>query len=363
MQFDKLTIKSQEALQDAQSQSGTRGHQSVEATHLLVALLSQSEGSTVPVLQKIGVSIDALGNELERTLEQQPKVSGGAQAQISPELNRILEGAFKEATSMTDEYVSTEHLLLAMAKDESNHAGRILRAAGANADGILQALTSIRGSSRITDQDPESKYQALEKFGSDLTDEARAGKLDPVIGRDEEIRRVIQVLSRRSKNNPVLIGEPGVGKTAIAEGLAQRVVAGDVPETLKNRRVISLDIGSLVAGAKYRGEFEDRLKAVLREVSEANGQVILFNRAAEQLLGLEARDVVGKMNVKDIYLEAQAMEVMRRLRSEAFGGRGRLESSRNELLARGGLYSRLVRGQLPFESRSRFDQEIPRYEY
>jgi ATP-dependent Clp protease ATP-binding subunit ClpB len=285
MQFDKLTIKSQEALQEAQSQSGARGHQNIETVHLLVALLAQSEGSTVPVLQKLGVSIDALGSELERALEQHPKVSGGAQAQISAELNRILEAAFKEADSMSDEYVSTEHLLLAMAKDESNEAGRILRAAGAKHDGILQALTSIRGSSRITDPDPESKYQALEKFGSDLTDEARAGKLDPVIGRDEEIRRVVQVLSRRSKNNPVLIGEPGVGKTAIAEGLAQRVVAGDVPETLKNRRVVSLDIGSLVAGAKYRGEFEDRLKAVLREVSEANGQVILFIDELHTIVG------------------------------------------------------------------------------
>jgi ATP-dependent Clp protease ATP-binding subunit ClpB len=285
MQFDKLTIKSQEALQEAQSQSGARGHQNIETVHLLVALLAQSEGSTVPVLQKLGVSIDALGSELERALEQHPKVSGGAQAQISAELNRILEAAFKEADSMSDEYVSTEHLLLAMAKDESNEAGRILRATGAKHDGILQALTSIRGSSRITDPDPESKYQALEKFGSDLTDEARAGKLDPVIGRDEEIRRVVQVLSRRSKNNPVLIGEPGVGKTAIAEGLAQRVVAGDVPETLKNRRVVSLDIGSLVAGAKYRGEFEDRLKAVLREVSEANGQVILFIDELHTIVG------------------------------------------------------------------------------
>jgi len=276
VQFDKLTIKSQEALQEAQSQSGARGHQNIETAHLLVALLAQPEGSTVPVLQKLGVSIDALGSELERVLEQHPKVSGGAQAQISAELNRIMEAAFKEADSMSDEYVSTEHLLLAMAKDESNEAGRILRAAGAKHDGLLQALTSIRGSSRITDPDPESKYQALEKFGSDLTDQARAGKLDPVIGRDEEIRRVVQVLSRRSKNNPVLIGEPGVGKTAIAEGLAQRVVAGDVPETLKNRRVVSL---------KYRGEFEDRLKAVLREVSEANGQVILFIDELHTIVG------------------------------------------------------------------------------
>jgi ATP-dependent Clp protease ATP-binding subunit ClpB len=285
MQFDKLTIKSQEALQEAQSQSGARGHQNVDAVHLLVAMLSQADGSTVPILQKLGVSVDQLGTELEQALNGRPKVSGGSQAQISADLSRILEAAFGEAASMKDDYVSTEHLLLVMAKDESDAVGRILRGAGANYEGLLQALTSIRGSSRITDQDPESKFQALEKFGSDLTEEARAGKLDPVIGRDEEIRRVVQVLSRRSKNNPVLIGEPGVGKTAIAEGLAQRVVAGDVPETLKDRRVVSLDIGSLIAGAKYRGEFEDRLKAVLREVSEANGQVILFIDELHTIVG------------------------------------------------------------------------------
>jgi ATP-dependent Clp protease ATP-binding subunit ClpB len=209
---------------------------------------------------------------------------------MTRDVSRVLEAAFKEADAMGDEYVSTEHLLLAIAKDESNAAGRVLRAAGANEEGIRQALKSIRGSSRITDPDPESKYQALEKFGTDLTERARAGKLDPVIGRDEEIRRVIQVLSRRSKNNPVLIGEPGVGKTAIAEGLAQRVVAGDVPDTLKDRRVIALDIGSLIAGAKYRGEFEDRLKAVLREVTEAEGQVILFIDELHTIVGAGAAE-------------------------------------------------------------------------
>jgi ATP-dependent Clp protease ATP-binding subunit ClpB len=203
MQFDKLTIRSQEALQDAQSQSGVRGHQGVEPAHLLVALLAQSEGSSVPLLQKLGVSIDAIGSELERFLEQVPKVSGGAQSQMSANLQRVLKVAFDEAKTMSDEYVSTEHLLLAMSKDESDPTGRIMRGAGATRDGILKALKTIRGSARITDQDPESKYQALEKFGSDLTEEARRGKLDPVIGRDEEIRRVIQVLSRRNKNNPV----------------------------------------------------------------------------------------------------------------------------------------------------------------
>ena len=285
MQFDKFTIRCQEAMQEAETQSGARGHQNVESVHLLIALLAQPEGSTAPLLQKLGVSIDGLASELETSLEQLPKVSGGSRRQLSANLTRILEAAFEEADGMNDEYVSTEHLLLAMAADKSDPVGRILRAAGANSEGLRKALMTIRGNSRITDQDPESKYQALEKFGSDLTEEARNGKLDPVIGRDEEIRRVIQVLSRRSKNNPVLIGEPGVGKTAIAEGLAQRVFSGDVPETLKNRRVISLDIGSLIAGAKYRGEFEDRLKAVLREVAEANGQVILFIDELHTIVG------------------------------------------------------------------------------
>ncbi|MEM9174709.1 MAG: ATP-dependent chaperone ClpB [Myxococcota bacterium] len=285
MRFDKLTIKSQEALQEAQNQCSARGHQTLEPTHLLVALLAQPEGSTIPVLQKLGVSLDAVSAEAERLLEQQPKVTGGAQPQMGPAASRVLQAAFDEADGMGDEYVSTEHLLLAMAKDEQDAVGRTLRGAGVTRDGILQALQSIRGGAKITDPDPESKYQALEKFGTDLTDQARTGKLDPVIGRDEEIRRVVQVLSRRSKNNPVLIGEPGVGKTAIAEGLALRVIAGDVPESLKNRRVVSLDIGSLIAGAKYRGEFEDRLKAVLREVEEAAGQVILFIDELHTIVG------------------------------------------------------------------------------
>ncbi|MFK7897205.1 MAG: ATP-dependent chaperone ClpB [Myxococcota bacterium] len=285
MRFDKLTIKSQEALQEAQGQCSGRGHQNLEALHLLGALISQADGSTVPVLQKLGVSLDALSLEIEKGLEQHPKVTGGAQPQISPNLNRILDAAFAEAEAMKDEYVSTEHLLLSMATDDSDVSGRVLRGAGATRDGILNALKSIRGSAPITDPDPESKYQSLEKFGSDLTEAARMGKLDPVIGRDEEIRRVVQVLSRRSKNNPVLIGEPGVGKTAIAEGLAQRIVAGDVPDTLRDRRVVSLDMGALVAGAKYRGEFEDRLKAVLREVSEADGQIILFIDELHTIVG------------------------------------------------------------------------------
>jgi ATP-dependent Clp protease ATP-binding subunit ClpB len=290
MHFEKFTIKSQEALQEAQSLCTARGHQGLEASHLLAALLAQPDGSTVPVLQKLGVPVESLSAEVERQLSQCPTVTGGVQPQISANLNRILEAALSEAETLRDKYVSTEHLLLAMSKDDSDAAARILRGVGATSDGILESVASIRGPSRITDQDPESKYQSLEKFGNDLTEAARIGKLDPVIGRDEEIRRVIQVLSRRSKNNPVLIGEPGVGKTAIAEGLALRVVAGDVPETLKDRRVISLDIGSLIAGAKYRGEFEDRLKAVLREVSEADGQVILFIDELHTIVGAGAAE-------------------------------------------------------------------------
>jgi len=285
MRLDKLTIKSQEALQEAQGQCSARGHQSLEASHLLAALLAQPDGSTLPILLKLGASADQLAGELGRQFEQTPKVTGGAQPQMSQALSRIMEAAFEEAAGMQDEYVSTEHWLLAMASDDADASGRVLRSVGANREGILQALQSIRGSAKITDQDPESKYQSLEKFGTDLTDAARIGKLDPVIGRDEEIRRVVQVLCRRSKNNPVLIGEPGVGKTAIAEGLALRIVAGDVPDSLRDRRVVSLDIGSLIAGAKYRGEFEDRLKAVLREVSEADGQVILFIDELHTIVG------------------------------------------------------------------------------
>ncbi len=290
MKFEKLTIKSQEAVAEAQAHASSRGHTAIEPAHLLRALLAQPEGSTVPVLQKIGVPIEPLQQRIEEQLARIPKVTGGAQPQLSNAIGRVFDAAFATADKLKDEYVSTEHLLLAIAEDDKGPAGDALRAAGASPEAILQALASVRGGARVTDPDPESKYQALAKFGRDLTQLANAGKLDPVVGRDEEIRRVIQVLSRRSKNNPVLIGEPGVGKTAIAEGLAQRILAGDVPDSLKDRRLIALDIGALIAGAKYRGEFEDRLKAVLREVSEAEGKVVLFIDELHTIVGAGAAE-------------------------------------------------------------------------
>jgi len=278
MRFDKFTLKAQEAIQSAQSLAEKSQHQQVDTLHVLVALLAQEGGAVVPTLQKLGSDLAALKAGALSELDNLPKVSGSAAGQlyISPALKAALDVAWDEAGRLKDEYVSTEHLLIAIADAKDTPAGKLLNAAGVTRDGILAALKSIRGTQRVTDPDPESKYQALERFSRDLTEAARKGKLDPVIGRDDEIRRVIQVLSRRTKNNPVLIGDPGVGKTAIAEGLAQRIVNGDVPEGLKNKRLIALDIGALVAGSKYRGEFEDRLKAVLRNIAESEGQIIMF---------------------------------------------------------------------------------------
>src|SRR5438128_6932154 len=284
IRFDKLTLKAQEALQAAQSHASEKGHPQVAPEHLLWALIEQKDGVVLPILQKLGVNLQTIARDLADAVAKLPKVSGQAELYVSPALNRILEDAFKEADQFKDEYVSTEHLLIALANAKSEAAGNLLHENGITKDAILKVLVSIRGTQKITDQNPEEKYQALQRYTRDLTELARKGKLDPVIGRDEEIRRVIQILSRRTKNNPVLIGEPGVGKTAIVEGLAQRVIAGDVPESLKRKKILALDLGAMIAGTKYWGEFEDRLKAVLKEIEEA-ADIVLFIDELHTLVG------------------------------------------------------------------------------
>ena len=289
MQFDKLTIKSSEALQQAQRFASEMKHAEIRRLHLLLALVGQNEGVVRPILQKIGIDPTQLQKMVTERLSSKATVTGGAQAGFSNALQQSLLSAEKEATSFGDEYLSTEHLLLALARDKGE-AGELLQSLGGKPDAILQALQEVRGNVRVTDANPEVKYEALKKYARDLTADAKRGKLDPVIGRDEEIRRTMQVLCRRTKNNPVLIGEPGVGKTAIAEGLASRIASGDVPETLKDRRLLALDLGALIAGAKYRGEFEDRLKAVLTEVQESDGQVLLFIDEMHTLVGAGAAE-------------------------------------------------------------------------
>ena len=311
MRFDKFTIKSQELIQNSQTLASQLSHQQFEPEHLLAAMLKEPEGIANAMLLKLGVSSGEIAQRVNAALEKLSQVSGGGLTDIyaSPRTKDVLEAAFAQATRMKDEYVSVEHIFLAIADEKYGEATAILKGAGVTRDSILKVLLEIRGTQRITDPNPEEKYQALEKFSRDLTDLARLGKVDPVIGRDEEIRRIVQVLTRRTKNNPVLIGEPGVGKTAIVEGMAQRIVDGDVSESLKNRRLVALDMGALVAGAKYRGEFEDRLKAVLKEVESAEGEIILFIDELHTVVGAGAAE--GAVDASNMLKPALARGTLR----------------------------------------------------
>jgi ATP-dependent Clp protease ATP-binding subunit ClpB len=309
LRFEKMTVKAQEALQSAQDIAATRENQAIEPVHLLSALVGQADGVVSPLLARLGIRPELLNQELDREIGRLPRVTGFAQQNMSRALNDVLERALKEAENFKDEYVSTEHMFLAIAGQDRDPAGQLLKKQGASHEAILQALTGLRGNQRVTSQNPEATYASLEKYARDLTELARKSKLDPVIGRDEEIRRVMQILARRTKNNPVLIGEPGVGKTAIVEGLAQRIVSGDVPDVLKTKKLVALDLAALVAGAKFRGEFEERLKAVLKEITEADGQIILFIDELHTLVGAGAAE--GSMDASNILKPALARGELR----------------------------------------------------
>jgi ATP-dependent Clp protease ATP-binding subunit ClpB len=309
LRFEKMTVKAQEAVQSAQEAAASQENQQIEPIHLLAALVAQTDGVVPPLLARLGIHTEALTQEIDREIGRLPKVQGFAQQHMGRALNDVLEQAFKEADSFKDEYVSTEHLFLAIAKRDRDPASQLLKRQGASHEAILQALAGVRGNQRVTSQNPEATYAALEKYARELTELARKQKLDPVIGRDEEIRRVMQILARRTKNNPVLIGEPGVGKTAIVEGLAQRIVSGDVPDVLKTKRIVALDLAALVAGAKFRGEFEDRLKAVLKEITEAEGQIILFIDELHTLVGAGAAE--GAMDASNMLKPALARGELR----------------------------------------------------
>jgi ATP-dependent Clp protease ATP-binding subunit ClpB len=309
LRFEKMTVKAQEAVQSAQEIAARHENQQIEPVHLLAALVAQTDGVVPSLLTRLGARSEALSLEIEKEIGRLPKVQGFGQQHMGQPLNDVLERAFKEADSFKDEYVSTEHLFLAIASQDRDPAGQLLKRQGASHEAILQALTGVRGTQRVTSQNPEATYASLEKYARDLTELARKSKLDPVIGRDEEIRRVMQILARRTKNNPVLIGEPGVGKTAIVEGLAQRIVSGDVPDVLKTKRLVALDLAALVAGAKFRGEFEDRLKAVLKEITEAEGQIILFIDELHTLVGAGAAE--GAMDASNMLKPALARGELR----------------------------------------------------